>query len=54
MRLEGRGQPFGALIVAKPRAELSDRLNTLLERLALALLGGILSPAHSRGTCRDG
>jgi signal transduction histidine kinase len=42
LRIEGRGQPFGALVVAKPRAELSDRLNTLLERLALALLGGVL------------
>jgi signal transduction histidine kinase len=42
MRLEGRGPPFGLLVVAKPRAELSDRLNTLVERLALAFLGGIL------------
>jgi signal transduction histidine kinase len=42
LRLEGRGPAFGVLIVAKPKAELSDRLNTLLERLALALLGGIL------------
>jgi signal transduction histidine kinase len=42
LRLEGRGQPFGALVVAKPKAELSTRLNTLLERLALALLGGVL------------
>ena len=30
------------LVVAKPRAELSDRLNTLVERLALAFLGGIV------------
>ncbi len=42
VRPEGKGPSFGVLIVAKPRAELSDRLNTLLERLALALLGGIL------------
>jgi signal transduction histidine kinase len=28
--------------VAKPRAELSSRLNTLIERLALAFLGGIV------------
>jgi signal transduction histidine kinase len=42
LRLEGRGPAFGLLIVAKPKAELSDRLNTLVERLALALLGGIL------------
>jgi signal transduction histidine kinase len=38
----GGGEPFGALVVAKPRAELSSRLNTLIERLALAFLGGIL------------
>ena len=42
LRLEGRGPPFGLLVVSKPRAELSDRLNTLLERLALAFLGGVL------------
>ena len=42
LRPEGKGPAFGVLIVAKPRAELSDRLNTLLERLAVALLGGIL------------
>ena len=42
LRLEGRGPAFGVLVVAKPRAELSDRLNTLVERLALAFLGGIL------------
>jgi len=42
LRPEGKGPAFGLLVVAKPRAELSDRLNTLLERLALALLGGIL------------
>jgi signal transduction histidine kinase len=42
LRPEGRGPAFGVLIVAKPKAELSDRLNTLLERLALALLGGVL------------
>jgi signal transduction histidine kinase len=42
LRPEGKGPAFGVLIVAKPRAELSDRLNTLVERLALALLAGIL------------
>ena len=42
LRLEGRGPPFGLLVVSKPRAELSDRLNTLVERLALAFLGGVL------------
>jgi signal transduction histidine kinase len=42
LRLEGRGPAFGALVVAKPKAELSNRLNTLIERLALAFLGGIV------------
>jgi signal transduction histidine kinase len=42
LRLEGRGPAFGVLVVAKPQAELSDRLNTLVERLALAFLGGIV------------
>jgi signal transduction histidine kinase len=42
LRLEGKGPAFGVLVVAKPRAELSDRLNTLVERLALAFLGGVL------------
>jgi signal transduction histidine kinase len=39
----GRDEPyFGALVVAKPKAELRDRWLTLIERLALAGLGGIL------------
>ena len=39
----GRGEPyFGALIVAKPKAELRDRWVTLVERLALAGIVGIL------------
>jgi signal transduction histidine kinase len=33
---------FGRLIVAKPKAELRDRWLTLLRRLALAFVGGIL------------
>jgi signal transduction histidine kinase len=33
---------FGALVVAKPKTELRDRWVTLLERLALAFLGGIV------------
>jgi signal transduction histidine kinase len=33
---------FGALIVAKPKAELQDRWVTLVQRLAIAFLGGIL------------
>ena len=42
LRLE-RGSPyFGALVVAKPKAELRDRWETLAERLALAGLVGIL------------
>jgi signal transduction histidine kinase len=42
LRPEGKGPAFGVLVVAKPRAELSDRLNTLVERLALAFMGGIV------------
>jgi signal transduction histidine kinase len=39
----GRREPyFGALIVAKPTAELRDRWVTLVERLALAAILGIL------------
>jgi signal transduction histidine kinase len=38
----GRSEPyFGALVVAKPKAELRDRWITLVERLALAGLVGI-------------
>src|SRR5215210_1187392 len=40
VRLQGR--VYGALIVAKPTAELRDRWQTLIERLALAGVGGIL------------
>jgi signal transduction histidine kinase len=36
------GPAFGALIVAKPKAELTDRLTSLLARLAAAFLGGLL------------
>ncbi len=35
-------QVFGALIVAKPKAELRDRWQTLIERLALAGIFGLL------------
>jgi signal transduction histidine kinase len=35
------GHTFGALVVAKPKEELNSQLATLLERLALAFLGGI-------------
>jgi two-component system OmpR family sensor kinase len=39
LRIEG--QPFGTLVVAKPNTELRDQWVTLVERLALAFLGGI-------------
>jgi signal transduction histidine kinase len=45
LRLEKRGPYFGALIVAKPTAELRDRWFTLIERLAVAALAGILVAA---------
>jgi signal transduction histidine kinase len=38
-------RPFGALVVATSKTELRSRLVTLLERLALALLAGILVTA---------
>src|SRR5918994_1687178 len=38
----GEGTVFGALVVAKPKTELRSRWVTLLQRLALAFLGGIL------------
>jgi signal transduction histidine kinase len=41
LRLAPREPYFGALVVAKPRAELRDRWVTLIERLALAGLAGI-------------
>jgi len=41
-RLQRRGVVFGALIVAKPKAELRDRWQTLIERLAVAGLVGII------------
>jgi signal transduction histidine kinase len=42
----GKKEPyFGALIVAKPKAELRDRWYTLIERLALAGVVGILVAA---------
>ena len=43
--LEKRGHPFGALVVATAQTELRDRLVTLLERLALALLAGVIVTA---------
>jgi signal transduction histidine kinase len=38
-------RPFGALVVATPKTELRERLVTLLERLALAFMAGILVTA---------
>jgi signal transduction histidine kinase len=42
---EKNGRPFGALVVATAQTELRDRLVTLLKRLALALLAGVLVTA---------
>jgi two-component system, OmpR family, sensor kinase len=42
LRLDKKGPAFGDLIVATPKTELTERWVTLLERLALASLGGIL------------
>src|SRR5205823_4084196 len=42
LRLERKGPAFGDLIVAKPKTELNQRLIPLLERLAIASLGGII------------
>ncbi len=39
---KGGSVQFGDLIVAKPKTELNQRLITLLERLAIASLGGIV------------
>jgi two-component system OmpR family sensor kinase len=41
-RLEREAEPFGALVVAKPRTELRDQWVPLVQRLALAFLVGIL------------
>jgi signal transduction histidine kinase len=40
-----KGLPLGAIVVATPQTELRDRLVTLFERLALALLAGVLVTA---------
>jgi signal transduction histidine kinase len=44
LRLSGgrRHVQFGDLVVAKPKTELTKRLITLLDRLAIAFVGGIL------------
>jgi signal transduction histidine kinase len=45
MRLAPRSAPFGALVVATPKTEITSGLRRLLERLGLALIGGILAAA---------
>ena len=42
LKLEPKGPAFGDLIVAKPKTELNQRLIPLLQRLAIASLGGII------------
>ncbi|MDX6409896.1 MAG: two-component system, OmpR family, sensor kinase [Gaiellaceae bacterium] len=42
LTLEKKGPAFGDLIVAKPKTELTQQLVPLLERLAIASLGGII------------
>jgi len=42
LKLEPKGPVFGDLIVAKPKTELNHQLIPLLERLAIASLGGII------------
>src|SRR5205809_13552 len=42
LKLEPKGPAFGDLIVAKPKTELTQQLIPLLERLAIASLGGIV------------
>ncbi len=43
--LEASGPPFGGLVVATPEAQLSSQVTRLLERLAIALLIGLLVTA---------
>ena len=45
MRLAPRSTPFGALVVATPKTEVASGLRRLLERLSLALVGGIVAAA---------
>ena len=42
LRLAPRSTPFGALVVATPKTEITNSLAPLLGRLALAFVGGIL------------
>jgi len=43
--LDPKGDPFGGLVVATPQAQLSSQVIRLLERLAIALLIGLLVTA---------
>jgi signal transduction histidine kinase len=45
MRLAPGSAPFGALVVATPKTEIASGLRRLLERLSLALIGGIVAAA---------
>jgi two-component system sensor histidine kinase BaeS len=45
LRLEANSTPFGGLVVATPQAQLSNQVIRLLERLAIALLLGLLVTA---------
>jgi two-component system, OmpR family, sensor kinase len=45
MRLAPASAPFGALVVATPKTEITTGLRRLLERLGLALIGGIFAAA---------
>src|SRR4051794_7131387 len=42
LRLAPKSPPFGALVVATPTTEIASDLRPLAERLALALVGGLL------------
>src|SRR5262249_34208142 len=48
MRLAPKSSPFGALIVATPKTEIASGLRRLLERLGLALIGGIVAAGLPR------
>jgi signal transduction histidine kinase len=41
--IELGGETFGAVVVAKPRAELHDSFMSLISRLGLAFLGGLIA-----------
>jgi two-component system sensor histidine kinase BaeS len=45
LRLAPGSAPFGALIVATPKTEIASGLRPLVERLGLALIGGIVAAA---------